>query len=224
MSYTETNTALTMIRSTVTKWALTIALTGFTFGAQAQAQSQLEKDLAAFRSWMQSKASLADSTIRQEWPTVKKEYRELTYSLDQNTRKMTDKSREEYGQMKTQYKEWEERNETRKAVKLDGDELEHWEKIMTGTTRIASIKPAHLRDAFVLALDVTREHRRSWSLRDWEYAEFVVGELNTRKTEVLDKLNNSDKIKIAALQVEFATLKKSKEAKDRYQEMREERR
>ena len=213
-----------MIRSTVTKWALAFAFTGFCFGAQAQTQSQLEKDLAAFRSWMQQKASLADSTIRQEWPTVKREYRELTYSLDQNTRKMSDKTREEYGQMKTQYKEWEERNETRKAVSLDRDELEHWEKIMTGTTRIASIKPAHLREAFVLALDVTREHRRSWDARDWEYAEFVVGELNTRKTEVLDKLNNGDKIKIAALQVEFATLKKSKEAKDRYQEMREEQR
>ncbi|MEJ8801395.1 hypothetical protein [Pontibacter sp. H249] len=211
-----------MIRSTVTKYALAIALTGFAFGAQAQSQSQLEKDLAALRSWMQNKASLADSTIRQEWPSVKREYRELTYSLDQNTRKMSEKSRSEYGQMKSQYKEWEERNETRQAVSLNKDELEHWEKIMTGTTRIGSIKPANLREAFILALDVTREHRRSWNLRDWEYAEFVVGELNTRKAEVLDKLNNSDKIKIAALQVEFATLKKSKEAKDRYQEMREE--
>ncbi|WP_299824294.1 hypothetical protein [uncultured Pontibacter sp.] len=211
-------------KSTVTKCVLAIAFVGFSFGAQAQTQSQLEKDLAAFRSWMQTKAGLADSTIRQEWPTVKKEYRELTYSLDQNTRKMSSKSREEYSELKSDYKAWEERNETRQAVSLERNELEHWEKTMTGTTRIASIKPAHLRDAFILALDVTREHRRSWDLRDWEYAEFVVGELYTRKTEVLDKLNNSDKIKIAALQVEFATLKKSREAKDRYQEMREERR
>ena len=194
------------------------------FAVQAQSQTQLEKDLAAFRSWMQSKASLADSTIRREWPTVKKEYRELTYSLDQNSRKMSEKSRDEYGQMKSRYKEWEERNETRQPVSLVKKDLERWEKIMTGTTRIASIKPANLRDAFVLALDVTREHRRTWDAKDWEYAEFVVGELNTRKTEVLDQLNNSDKIKIAALQVEFATLKKSKEAKDKYQEMREDQR
>lgn len=213
-----------MIRSTITTCALTVALAFFAVGAQAQTQSQLEKDLAAFRSWMQSKANLADSTIRNEWPNVKREYRELTYSLDQNTRKMSDKSRDEYGQMKSKYKDWEERHETRKAVNLEKRVLERWEKTMTGTTRIASIKPALLRDAFVLALDVTREHRRTWDARDWEYAEFVVGELNTRKTEVLDQLNNSDKIKIAALQVEFATLKKSKEAKDKYQEMREERR
>ncbi|MBC5993490.1 hypothetical protein [Pontibacter cellulosilyticus] len=213
-----------MIRSTFTKWAFAIAFSVMAFGAQAQATTQLEKDLAAFRSWMQHKAGLADSTIRKEWPTVKKEYRQLTYSLDQNTRKMSDKSREEYGEMKSQYKEWEERNETRKPVALEREKLEHWEKIMTATTRIASIKPANLREAFELALTVTREHRRSWSLSDWEYAEFVVGELNTRKTEVLEKLNNGDKIKIAALQVEFATLKKSREAKDRYQEMREEQR
>ena len=213
-----------MIRSTFTKWVLVVAFSVIAFGAQAQAPTQLEKDLAAFRSWMQNKANLADSTIRREWPTVKKEYRQLTYSLDQNTRKMSDKSREEYGEMKSQYKEWEERNETRKPVDLEREKLEHWEKSMTGTTRIASIKPANLREAFELALTVTREHRRSWSLSDWEYAEFVVGELNTRKTEVLDKLNNGDKIKIAALQVEFATLKKSREAKDRYQERRDEQR
>jgi hypothetical protein len=212
-----------MIRSKAIRWIMSIVFIGFTFGAQAQTQSQLDKDLADFRSWMKNKATLADSTIRREWPTVKKEYRELTYSLDQNTKKMSSKSREEYDQMKSNYKEWEERNETRTAVKLNKNDLERWEKIMTGTTHIEKIKPAHLRDAFVRALDVTREHRRTWDMRDWEYAEFVIGELSTRKSEVLDKLNNTDKIKIAALQVEFSTLKKSREAKDKYQEMREER-
>ncbi len=212
-----------MMRSKVIKWVLAIFFIGFTFNVQAQTQSQLEKDLADFRVWMKNKASLADSTIRREWPTVKKEYREMTYSLDQNTKKMSSKSREEYDSMKSNYKEWEERNETRVAVSLDKRDLERWEKIMAGTTHIDRIKPANLRDAFVSALDVTREHRRTWNNRDWEYAEFVIGELSTRKSEVLDKLNNSDKIKIAALQVEFSTLKKSRDATEQYQELRDER-
>lgn len=205
---------------------LVLALMGNTYVVQAQSQTklQVEQSLAEFRAWMQKKSSEADSTIRKEWPTVKQEYKELTYSLDQNTRNMTESSRSEYADMKQRYKEWEERNETRKAVDLDGRELERWERTMTGTTQIGRMKPANLRDAFVRAVEYTRMERRNWTLRDWDYAEFVLGELHTRKTEVLDKLNNGDKIKIAALQVEFATLKKSREAKDAYQEMREERR
>lgn len=208
------------------KWMLALVLMIITFGAQVQAQTkpQVEQSLAEFRAWMQKKSSQADSTIRNEWPTVKQEYKELTYSLDQNTRNMTESSRSEYADMKQRYKVWEERNETRKAVDLEGRELEQWERTMTGSTHIARIKPANLRDAFAQAVEYTRGERRNWTLRDWDYAEFVLGELHTRKTEVLDKLSNGDKIKIAALQVEFATLKKSREAKDAYQEMREERR
>ncbi|WP_242916560.1 hypothetical protein [Pontibacter liquoris] len=206
-----------------TTWLLTLLLAGFTFGAQAQSQSQVEKDLNDFRAWMRQKSGMADSTIRAEWPTVKKEYKEKTYTLDQNTKKLSDSSRAEYATMKQRYQEWEERNETRKAVDLEGRELDRWELEMTGSAQINRIKPAGLRDAFVQALDYTRVNRRNWTLRDWDYAEFVIGELNTRKAEVLDRLNNGDKIKIAALQVEFATLKKGREAKDAYNNMREQR-
>lgn len=197
---------------------LVLLSTGF-----AAAQSQLERDLADLRAWMQRRSSQADSVIRQEWPSVKQEFKELTYSLDRNTKKMPAKSQEEYQGIKQQYQEWEDRNE-RTSVSLDGDKLAQWERKMTGTTQISRVKPVHLRDAYTRLLEYTREQRRDWSLRDWEYAEFVFGELNTRKAEVLDLLSGGDKIKIAALQVEFATLKKGREAKDAYEHMREENR
>jgi len=208
----------------LTKWVLTLLLLSLSWTAQAQASSQLEQDLTALRAWMQQKASQADETIRAEWPTVKQEFKELSYTLDRNTKKLSDSSRAEYNSIKQRYQQWEERNETRKAVDLEGPELARWERAMTGTTQIAKIKPARLRDAYLQLLTYTREQRRNWSLRDWDYAEFVFGELNTRKAEVLDYLHNSDKIKIAALQVEFATLKKSREAKDMYHDMREDKR
>lgn len=189
-------------------------------GSVVQAQSQLEQDLSDLRVWMQKRSAQADSTIATEWPTVKKEFEELTYSLDRNAKKMPEKSRNEYNVYKQRYSEWKERNESQ-LVDLNKSELDRWEREMTGTTQIGRIKPVHLRDAFVRALDYTRGYRHSWNLSDWSYAEFVVGELNTRKSEVLDLLSTGDKIKIAALQVEFATLKKSREAKDAYEEMRE---
>lgn len=214
-----------MIRHLKVMLVLLVALFGLAVEAQAQqTQAQVEQKLAEFRAWMQRKSTQADSTIKNEWPSVKQEYKEFTYSLDQQTRGMTESSKQEYNALKSRYQDWEERNETRKAVDLDGDVLEAWERKMTGTTRINRIKPANLRDAYARAIEYTRANRRDWNLRDWDYAEFVFGELYTRKTELLDKLNNSDKIKLAALQVEFASLKKGREAKELYREMREEKR
>ncbi|AKD02037.1 hypothetical protein POKO110462_18955 [Pontibacter korlensis] len=204
------------------KWILVAAMAFITINV-AQAQSQLERDLADLRTWMQKRSSQADSTISAEWPTVKKEFKELTYSLDSNTKKLSEKSRAEYSEYKQRYQEWEARHES-ELVNLDGRELERWEREMTGTIQISKIKPVHLRDAFVRALDYTREYRQNWSPDQWAYAEFVVGELNSRKQEVLDLLNTGDKIKIAALQVEFVTLKKSREAKDAYDDRKKERR
>ncbi|MCC9167658.1 hypothetical protein [Pontibacter harenae] len=202
-------------------WLCVMLLLGLAFNAQAQTQSELEKELNDLRAWMKTRSSQADSVIRKEWPTVKNEFRELSYSLDSNTKKLSEESKSEYSTIKQQYKEWEERNETRKAVSFEKEELERWEREMVGTTKINKIKAANLRDAFVRALEYTRGSRRNWSLRDWDYAEFVFGELNTRKSELQGHLNSSDKIKIAALQVEFASLKKSRDAKDAFENMKE---
>ncbi len=198
---------------------LLLLLTCFTFGAQAQAQ--LKQDLDNLRTWMREKTNLADSTIRAEWPTVKKEYKEKTAAIDQNATDLSDSSKAEYAGMKQRYQQWEAENETRKEGELDSRELERWERQMTGTANIHRIKPANLRDSYVQSLEYTRQQRRDWSLRDWDYADFVMGELNTRKTKVTDRLSNSDKIKITALQLEFNTLKKSREAKDAYNNARD---
>ncbi|GAA4440815.1 hypothetical protein GCM10023188_38550 [Pontibacter saemangeumensis] len=202
------------------KWILAGVLATAALGGGAQAQSKVEQDLTELRAWMQRRSAQADSTIRKEWPNVKQEYKELTYGLNRNTQQLSEESQKEYKTMKERYGEWEARNESI-SVDLDGHELERWERQLTGTTNISRLKPTRMRDAYVQALDITRSQRREWSLRDWEYAEFVLGELNSRKAEVLNQLNNSDKIKIAALQVEFASLKKGREARDAYEHMRE---
>lgn len=203
----------------VMKWMLALVLATATLGG-AQAQTQLEQDLANLRAWMLRRSSQADSTIRKEWPSVKQEFKSLSSSLNRNPQKLSEESREEYNEIKQRYEGWEERNEST-SMDLNGKELERWEKELTGTANISRLKPAKMRDAYVRLLEKTREQRRNWTLRDWEYAEFVLGELNSRKAEVLDKLSSGDKIKIAALQVEFASLKKGREAKDAYKNMRE---
>ena len=201
------------------KRALVLVLATVAWGG-VQAQSKVERELADLRAWMQRRSAQADSTIRKEWPTVKQEYKELTYGLNRDTEELSESSRKEYNTMKQRYGEWEERHEA-ESVNLDGEELERWERQLTGTTNISRLKPARMFDTYTQLLEKTRAQRREWSLRDWEYAEFVFGELNSRKAEVLDQLTNSDKIRIAALQVEFASLKKGREARDAYEHMRE---
>ena len=201
------------------KWVLALVLATATLGSVA-AQSKVEQDLSELRAWMQRRSAQADSTIRKEWPNVKQEYKELTANLNRNTQELSDNSRKEYNTMKQRYGEWEERHES-ESVNLDKEELERWERQLTGTTNISRLKAAKMFDTYTQLLEKTRAQRREWSLRDWEYAEFVFGELNSRKAEVLDQLTNSDKIRIAALQVEFASLKKGREARDAYEHMRE---
>ncbi|RDV13382.1 hypothetical protein DXT99_19505 [Pontibacter diazotrophicus] len=206
----------------VMKWMLTLLFATATLGA-AQAQSKVEQDLDELRAWMQRRSGQADSTLRKEWPSVKQEFKSLTSGLNRNTQSLSEESRAEYNDIKQRYESWEERNEST-AVDLEGKELERWERELTGTTNINRIKPAKMRDAYARLLEKTRGQRRNWSLRDWEYADFVLGELNSRKAEVLHQLSNGDKIKIAALQVEFASLKRSREAKDAYEHMIESKR
>ena len=201
------------------KWVLVLALTVATLGG-AQAQSQIEQDLADLRAWMQRRSGQADSTIRKEWPSVKQEFKQLTSGLNRNSQNLSEESREEYDAIKQRYKGWEDRNDGT-FVDLDGKELERWERELTGTTKIKRVKAAKIRDVYVRLLERTREQRRNWSPRDWEYAEFVFGELNSRKAELQSQLSSGDKIKIAALQVEFTSLKKSREVKDAYEQRRE---
>lgn len=188
-----------------------------------QAQSQLEKDLESFRAWMIKKASQGDSITKAEWPAIKESFKSKTASLDQNSENMTEESKEEYNELKSQYKSMAARHEEQYGQPLKREEAIRWEKELAGRTNLRSIKPAELRDVFLCFTEGVRGQRADWSLRDWDYAEHVYLELSNRKQVVLDKLSNGDKIKIAALQVEFNALRKSRDAKDKYNEMRDKR-
>lgn len=205
---------------------LRILVAGFVmmlFGLNAQAQSQWEKDLESLRAWMNKKALQADSVTRAEWPAIKESFKAQTAGLDRNSASMSQESKAEYIELKSQYKVLEGKHEEQYGQPLNRDVAIKWEKELAGRTNLRSIKPAELRNVFAYFMEGVRGQRTAWSLRDWDYAEHVYLELSNRKQVVLDKLGNGDKIKIAALQVEFNALRKSRDAKDKYEEMREQR-
>ncbi len=205
------------------KWALALVLVSITFAAQAQTQSQLEKDLADLRAWMRSKANQGDSITRAEWPHIKREFNLRTENLERGSSKLSQQSKEEYSTLKSRYRSWEQQNEERYGQPLNREEAARWEKELAGTTNIQNLRANQMRDTFIYFMEGVRGQRSRWSLRDWDYAEHVYLKLSDRKQEVLGQMNNSDKMKVAALQVEFNTLRKSRDAKDLYENMREKR-
>ena len=194
-----------------------------TFGAQAQSKSKLEQDLEDLRTWMNRKASQGDSITRAEWPTIKQEFRTRTQSLEQGTNKMTEQSKQEYSELKTRYRQWEADNEERYGQPLDRETAANWERRLAGTQNIRNLKASQMRDTYTRFMENVRAQRSDWSLRDWDYAEHVYLLLGERKQQLLDQMSNGDKMKVAALQVEFNTLRKSRDAKDLYESMREQR-
>ncbi|MFT2010164.1 hypothetical protein ACMA1I_15930 [Pontibacter sp. 13R65] len=186
-------------------------------GVQAQGKAQLEKDVADLRAWLIKKANQADSVTRAEWPAIKQEFFTRTEKLDKNASKLSDNSKQEYGELKSQYHDMEQQNEEAYGQPLNREEAARWERELTGTNNIKAIRMIDLRDRYVYFMEQVRARRTRWSLRDWDYAEHVYLQLSDRKELVLDALPNGDKMKIAALQVEFNTLRKSRDVKDKFE-------
>ena len=205
----------------ITTAAFSLVLALLAFGVQAQSKSKLEQDLEDLRTWMNRKASQGDSITRAEWPVIKQEFRSRTQGLEQSTNKMTAQSKQEYGELKTRYRQWEADNEERYGQPLDRETAAQWERKLAATSNIRNLKASQMRDTHIRFMETVRAERGSWSLRDWDYAEHVYLLLNDRKQQVLGQMSNSDKMKVAALQVEFNTLRKSRDAKDLYNSMRE---
>jgi hypothetical protein len=202
------------------KWALTLLLVTITLGVEAQSKSKLEQDLDNLRAWMKSKASQGDSLTRAEWPHIKREFNARTQHLERDSSQLSKKSKQEYGQLKSDYRQLEQKNEERYGDPLNREQAARWERALAGTSNIRSLKASQMRDTFVRFMDEVRSKRGGWSLRDWDYAEHVYLQLSDRKQQVLDKMATGDKMKVAALQVEFNTLRTSRDVKDRYNESR----
>ncbi|WP_187264336.1 hypothetical protein [Pontibacter beigongshangensis] len=201
--------------SVLFKLTFALLLTVWSMGAQAQGKSKLEKDVEDLRAWLIKKTNQADSLTRAEWPAIKEEFFTRTEKLDKEANKLSDSSKKEYGELKSQYRHMEERNEEAYGQPLNREEAARWERELTGANNIKAIRMVDLRDRYVYFMEQVRARRTRWSLRDWDYAEHVYLQLSDRKELVLDALPNSDKMKIAALQVEFNTLRKSRDVKDR---------
>lgn len=166
-----------------------------------------EDELEEFRAWLNQQTNKADTAIRREWPAVREELRERNARLEQRFDSLSTESKEEYLELQKRYERWEERQERRQERPLAPATLSQWRgRLLEEYENLDKVQPENIREAYLTFMGEVRTNRRNWTQDDWDYVDYVYGQLNQRRREIEGQLRTADKLKIRTLQAEYLTL------------------
>jgi len=166
-----------------------------------------EDELEEFRAWLNQQTDKADTAIRREWPSVREELRERNARLEQRFDSLSTESKEEYLELQKRYERWEERQERRQERPLSPTTLSQWQgRLLEEYKNLDKVQPENIREAYLTFMGEVRTNRRNWTQDDWDYVDYVYGQLNQRRREIEGQLRTADKLKIRTLQAEYLTL------------------
>lgn len=166
-----------------------------------------EQRLDEFRSWLNQQTDKGDTAIRRNWPKVKEEMRQRNAQLEQNFDSLSEKSKQEYRDLKTRYDRWEARQDRRQQQPLDPAKLDNLKnKLLREYSNLDKVTADNIREAYLTFMGTVRAQRRNWTQDDWDYVDYVYSQLNNRRGQVEGQIRTGDNIKIRALQAEYLTL------------------
>ncbi len=166
-----------------------------------------EDELEEFRAWLNQQTDKADTAIRREWPSVREELRERNARLEQKFDSLSAESKEEFRELQSRYERWEERQERRQEQPLAPATLSQWQdRLLEEYKNLDKVQPENIREAYLTFMGEVRTNRRNWTQDDWDYVDYVYGQLNQRRREIEGQLRTADKLKIRTLQAEYLTL------------------
>ena len=166
-----------------------------------------EQQLDEFRGWLNRQADKGDTAIERNWPKVKEELRQRNAQLEQNFDSLSEKSKQEYKDLKARYERWEARQERRQQQPLDPSKLNNLKsKLLREYSNIEKITAGNIREAYLTFMGTVRAQRRNWTQDDWDYVDFVYSQLNERRGQIEGQISTGDNLKIRALQAEYLTL------------------
>ncbi|MBC5994311.1 hypothetical protein [Pontibacter cellulosilyticus] len=169
-----------------------------------------EEQLEEFRGWLNKQSEKGDTAIRRNWPKVREELRQRNAQLEQNFDSLSEKSQEEYKDLRSRYERWEARQERRQQQPLETAKLERFQdQLLREYKDIKSISAGNIREAYLTFMGTVRAQRRNWSQDDWDYVDHVYARLNERRGQVEGQISTGDNIKIRALQAEYLALEGS---------------
>ena len=169
-----------------------------------------EEQLEEFRGWLNRQSEKGDTAIRSNWPKVKEELRQRNAQLEQNFDSLSEKSQEEYKDLRKRYERWEARQERRQQQPLETAKLQTFqEQLLREYSNVKNINAGNIREAYLTFMGTVRAKRRNWSQDDWDYVDHVYARLNDRRGQLEGQISTGDNLKIRALQAEYLALEGS---------------
>lgn len=173
-----------------------------------------EQDLKQLREWVQLQSDKISMTTRAEWPSIKSEFARQASKIEGGFQSLSDQSKREFLELKTKFENLETKP-LYDEIPLQTEEVKLREKDLLGVySNIQNIKPTQMAQAYLAFIHSVRAKRQTWIPRDWDYAEYVLQKLASRKAAIEDKLNTLDEVKIRAWTGEFYTLRAGREFKE----------
>ncbi|WP_034256657.1 hypothetical protein [Adhaeribacter aquaticus] len=184
-------------------------------------ETKVSRELDDFRAWVNSKANKTENNAKENWPQVKEEFKEKSARLDAKADSLSAETKAEYAKLKAKYKRWESQQDQRQGTPLDPAKIQQWQQELLGGNRdLASISGADMRETYLLFMGIVRAKNNKWTQDDWDYVDYVYGQLNDRKQQVESGIPATHRIKIKALQAEYLALESSSDARDLYQHVK----
>lgn len=166
-----------------------------------------EQKVERLRTWMNQKASRADTSIRENWPETREKIRDINADIERNFDSLSTESKEEYRQLKARYEQWETEQQQRQQRPLHPDEIARWEEeLLREYKNIESVTAQNVREAYLTFMGSVRTKQRTFSQNDWDYVDHVYSKLNQRRRQIENQMSTGDKLKVRALQAEYLAL------------------
>lgn len=179
--------------------------------------SDAARELDDLEAWVNKQANQTDSSVKENWPQVKAEFKERSARLDSKMDSLSAETKAEYAALKAKYQDWEAKKEKRENRPLEPAKVQQWQKELLGdNTNLAALTAADMRETYLLFMGTVRAKRTRWTQEDWDYVDHIYSQLNDRKQEVESSLSTTDRIKIKSLQAEYLALEAGSDAKDLY--------
>lgn len=180
----------------------------------ARTDDNAEQELDEFRDWLNTQADKGDTAIRREWPRIREELRRRNAALEEDFDSLSARSQEEFRSLQERYRTWEERQERRQQQPLQKNQIQQWQQqLLREYANLENIQVDQMREAYLTFMGAVRTKRRNWTMDDWDYVDYVYGELNQRRRQLEGELSGADKLKIRTLQAEYLTLEGAADTK-----------
>ncbi|WP_188811703.1 hypothetical protein [Hymenobacter cavernae] len=148
-----------------------------------------------------------DSTPRERQEIVRQEARKLDTLADKAAVKLR-----AAGRRTMQY---DSAARVRKSQPLGKAAEASFTKELLGTySDFQSINPDNVAAAYTQFMRQVRAKRRTWTQRDWDYADAIYKHLNERRRAIRLDIRASDDVRIKSLQAEYLALENGRDLKD----------